>query len=206
MTEWLSLTHTINCASYIQNAVKLKKTRKWQSIATSLSCYQNSLLVENRNLKNRVAGCSTGSPSGTEHPAPPLLAAPLHGLDMESWPLVSVVIVNLTMCSDVPGCRWQAPVWNQSILLKTMPQRYMNTETLYLSLEINFSLGNYSCPVCVLSHCSRVRLFETLWSVDHQAPLSLGFSRQEYWGRLPFSPPGIFATQGLNPHLLHLLH
>ena len=69
-TEWLSLTHTINYASGIQNAFKLeKKKRKRQSIATSVSWYQNSLLVKNRNLESRVAGCSTGSPSGTEHPA-----------------------------------------------------------------------------------------------------------------------------------------
>ena len=34
--------------------------------------------------------------------------------------------------------------------------------------------------VCVLSRFSRVRLFATLWAVAHQAPLSMGFSRQEY--------------------------
>ena len=32
---------------------------------------------------------------------------------------------------------------------------------------------------------SRVRLFGTLWTVAHQAPLSMGFSRQEYWSGLP---------------------
>ena len=37
---------------------------------------------------------------------------------------------------------------------------------------------------------SRVRLFVTLWTIAHQAPLSLGFSRQEYWNRLPCPPPG----------------
>ena len=37
-------------------------------------------------------------------------------------------------------------------------------------------------------------------------PLSLGFSRQEYWNGLPFSSPGIFPIQGLNPHLLCLLY
>ena len=37
---------------------------------------------------------------------------------------------------------------------------------------------------------SRVRLFATLWTVAHQAPLSMGFSRQEYWSGLPFPPPG----------------
>ena len=34
----------------------------------------------------------------------------------------------------------------------------------------------------------------------------MGFSRQEYWSGLPFPPPGIFPTQGPNPHLLRLLH
>ena len=42
-----------------------------------------------------------------------------------------------------------------------------------LSAEISLS--------CVLSHFSRVRLFVTLWTVAHEAPLSMGFSRQEYW-------------------------
>ena len=40
------------------------------------------------------------------------------------------------------------------------------------------------------------------WTVAHQVPLSLGFPRQEYWSRLPFSP-GNPLTQGLNPCLLH---
>ena len=35
-----------------------------------------------------------------------------------------------------------------------------------------------------------VELFVTLWTVARQAPLSMGFSRQEYWNRLPFPPPG----------------
>ena len=36
---------------------------------------------------------------------------------------------------------------------------------------------------------SRVRLFETPWTAAYQAPLSMGFSRQEYWSVLPFPPP-----------------
>ena len=39
--------------------------------------------------------------------------------------------------------------------------------------------------MCVKS-LSRVRLFTTLWTVARQAPLSMGFSRQEYWSGLPF--------------------
>ena len=42
--------------------------------------------------------------------------------------------------------------------------------------------------VCGLSHFSRVWLFVTPWTAAHQAPLSLGFSRQEYWSGLPCPP------------------
>ena len=41
--------------------------------------------------------------------------------------------------------------------------------------------------MCMLSHFSHVQLWVTLWAVAHQAPLSTGFSRQEYWSGLPFS-------------------
>ena len=42
---------------------------------------------------------------------------------------------------------------------------------------------------CVLSRLSRVRLCATLRTVARQVPLSMGFSREEYWKRVPFSPP-----------------
>ena len=50
---------------------------------------------------------------------------------------------------------------------------------------------------------SCVQLFATPWAVAHQAPLSMEFSRQEYWSGLPCPPPGIFPTQGSNPGLPH---
>ena len=43
--------------------------------------------------------------------------------------------------------------------------------------------------MCVLSRYRRVRLFATLWTVAHQAPLSMGLPRQESWSGLPFPPP-----------------
>ena len=39
--------------------------------------------------------------------------------------------------------------------------------------------------------------FETLWTVAHQAPLSMGFSRQEYWNGLPFPSPGDLPSPGI---------
>ena len=56
-----------------------------------------------------------------------------------------------------------------------------------------------------LRSCTTHWLFEILWTVAHQAPLSMGFSRQEYWSGLSCPPQGIFLTQRLNPRL-HLLH
>ena len=42
-------------------------------------------------------------------------------------------------------------------------------------------------------------LFETPWTVAHQAPLSMGFSRQEYWSGLPFPSPGDLPNPGIKP-------
>ena len=53
--------------------------------------------------------------------------------------------------------------------------------------------------VCMLSRFSRVRFFAALWTVVHQAPLSMGFSRQEYWGGWPFPPPGDLPNPGIEP-------
>ena len=50
-----------------------------------------------------------------------------------------------------------------------------------------------------LSCFSCVQLFVTPWTVAHQAPLSVEFSRQEYWSRLPFPSPGDLPHPGLEP-------
>ena len=49
---------------------------------------------------------------------------------------------------------------------------------------------------CVFSH---VQLFATLWTAAPQAPLSMGFPRQEYWSGLPFTPPGDLPDPGIKP-------
>ena len=53
-------------------------------------------------------------------------------------------------------------------------------------------------------HFSHVQFCATPWSAARQAPLSMGFSRQEYWSGLPCLLQGIFPTQGSNLFLLHL--
>ena len=53
--------------------------------------------------------------------------------------------------------------------------------------------------MCMLSHFSCVQLFANLWSVARQAPLSRGFSRQEYWSGLPCPPLGDLPDSGIEP-------
>ena len=51
--------------------------------------------------------------------------------------------------------------------------------------------------LCVCWVISHARLFMTPWTVAHQAPLSMGFSRQEYWSGLPCPPPGDLPDSGI---------
>ena len=54
------------------------------------------------------------------------------------------------------------------------------------------------CVLCAQLF-SHVRLFVTLWSIVLQTPLSMGFSSQQYWSRLPFPPPGDLPDRGIEP-------
>ena len=65
-------------------------------------------------------------------------------------------------------------------------------------LESSFPRTLPDC-VCTLSHLSPVRLFANPWSVARQAPLSMGFSKQEYWSGLPCPPPGDLPDPGIKP-------
>ena len=53
--------------------------------------------------------------------------------------------------------------------------------------------------VCDTVNCSVVSDSVTLWNRAHQAPLSMGFSRQEYWSGLPCPPPGNLPNPGIEP-------
>ena len=51
----------------------------------------------------------------------------------------------------------------------------------------------------LLSRFSRVRLFVTPWTISYQAPLSMEFSKQEYWSGLPFPSPGDLLDVRIEP-------
>ena len=64
---------------------------------------------------------------------------------------------------------------------------------------LSFSDQEVPVCVCLLSCFSHVQLYATLWTATHQAPLSMGFSRQEYWSRLPCPPPEDLPNPGTEP-------
>ena len=62
----------------------------------------------------------------------------------------------------------------------------------------------WSYHACMLGWLGHIQLCATLWTATCQAHLSMGFSRQEYYGGFLCPPQGIFPTHGLNSHFLHL--
>ena len=53
------------------------------------------------------------------------------------------------------------------------------------------------CRCCLVTAVTAVRFCATLWTLARQAPLSMGFSRQEYWSGLPCPPPGDLPDPGI---------
>ena len=73
---------------------------------------------------------------------------------------------------------------------------YAQTAKACVSFFLNLLFKKYAC---VLSCFSCVWLSATLWTEAHQVPLSLRFSRQEYWSGLPCPPPGDLPDPGIEP-------
>ena len=80
---------------------------------------------------------------------------------------------------EVVKCRTQLSYWTE-----------LNWIELFISLIYSWS---------EVKSLSRVWLFVTPWTVAHQAPLSMGFSRQEYWSGLPLPSPGDLSDPGIKP-------
>ena len=75
---------------------------------------------------------------------------------------------------------------------------YINIPILYIIYIYNYKpLYQYIRDTSILSLQSRLTLFATPCTIAHQVPLSMGFSRQEYWMGLPFPPPGDLPDPGI---------
>ena len=65
--------------------------------------------------------------------------------------------------------------------------------------QLNRTELSYSLQRHMLNRFSHVQLFAIPWTADGQAPLFMGFPRQEYWSGLPFPSPGNLPKQGIEP-------
>ena len=72
----------------------------------------------------------------------------------------------------------------------------LNTSLVIRKIQMKTTVKYHYIPL-VLSCFSRVRICVTPWTIAHQAPLSMGFSRQEYWSELPFPSQGDLLDPGV---------
>ena len=84
----------------------------------------------------------------------------------------------------------------KSSTTKLLPQTWVYTQYLSIKTPQLWTLSVSSCAFA-WSCFSHVRLFSSLWTTTHQAPLSMGLSRQEYWSMFP--SPGGLPNQGIKP-------
>ena len=92
-------------------------------------------------------------------------------------------------------------MWQERQWLPTSKRRLTTPADQTTVRAVPGQTTSFLVSVRVYCHFSHVRLFAIPWTVAHQAPGSMGFSRQESRSGLPCPPPRVFPTQGLNPHL-----
>ena len=122
----------------------------------------------------------------------------------------------LTICHpmdcSLPGffCPWDFPGKNAGV------DCHFLLQGIFLTQESNpgvphcrqtlYHLSHHGVEVYYKDSCLLTKSWPTLatlWTVDYQAPLSMGFPRQEYWSTSHFFLQGIFLTQESNLHLLY---
>ena len=93
---------------------------------------------------------------------------------------------------------------NGNTIQEAVQTKTLKFPSIFYSFQYNLiqSFSKYCRPVYqhfMLNYLSCVQLFEILWTIAHQAPLSMEFPRQEYWSGLPSLPPGNLSDPGIKP-------
>ena len=99
-------------------------------------------------------------------------------------------------------CQWTFPCLVSSAAVKKLVFQIQGQRfglRFRVRVPTQWGNGDPEKSNAVLSCFSHVWLFATLWTVTHQAPLAMGFPRQEYWSGLPFPPPGDLPNPGIEP-------
>ena len=101
--------------------------------------------------------------------------------------------VHATICCSSPS-----PPGYRLMLLSVHESKSTQSRTSLAFLSL-LSLRKSKMHVCMLSCFSHVWLFATLWTVAHQDPLSMAFSRQEYWSELSCPPQRDISNSKIKP-------
>ena len=111
-------------------------------------------------------------------------------------------------CLENPrdGGAWWAAVYGVAESRKRLKRLSSSSSSVenYLCFSLIFFLMFQKTGYLLLCHFTGVRLFATLWAVACQAPLSMGFSSQEYWSVLPCPPPGEFSRPRDRTHIFYV--
>ena len=114
----------------------------------------------------------------------------------------SIVVTHGLSCSEASGI---FPNSSAQGLNRALAGGFFTSEPPGKPPLVDFNVQPRTVPdtgcqvTSVLSRFSGVCLFVTPWTVAHQAPLSMGFSRREYWSGLPCPPPGALPDPGIEP-------
>ena len=87
------------------------------------------------------------------------------------------------------GCRETSFTYSRQQCLSAISLLHGISVSSLIDYPFTVGPGSVLLLLLLLSHFSRVRLCVTPWTAAHQAPPSLGFSRQEHWSGLPFPSP-----------------
>ena len=117
-----------------------------------------------------------------------------------SYQLKWCVATKVTWPSRFKTSHLKAPMGAWNAILKMIMSDVIMIMKYHSNLtSVQHFAGGVAMCVCMCSIVKLCQLFATPWTVALQAPLSMGFSRQEYWGGLPFPPPGDLPSPGIEP-------
>ena len=131
-----------------------------------------------------------------------------HGAQISKAFDLNVPRGSLVSCSQSAGLlhlrSWTITEWEKSSvwLEEGISTLFFSTLTWELRKQRRQAAAQIPCLLyyaCVLIRFSHVQLFATPWTVARQAPLYMGFSRQEYWSGLPFPSPVDLPNPGIEP-------
>ena len=126
-------------------------------------------------------------------------------LDLSWWApwhfLMSASRVRAALLSETGLTLFKNVLWVVHSRITSIPPTTNVSSHFLETLQAlhNVVLPVYYPCVCVISDFSRAQFFVTPWTIAHQAPLSMGFSRHEYWSGLPCPPPGDLPDPGMEP-------